>query len=129
ALGGEARRAQRSEIGWVDVRTEEPALVPGGPWFQWHHDTFTPPPGATLLADSSAAPQAYTLGRALRVQFHPAVTVPIVAEWVSLGGDQLVANGIDGDRLLDETRERDAENRSRAWRLMDAFVSRVAGLA
>ena len=129
ALGGEARRAERSEIGWVQVRTDEPALVAEGPWFQWHHDTFTPPPGASLLADSPAAPQAYTLGRCLGIQFHPEVTVPIVEEWVSLGGDQLVRHGIDADRLMAETREREAENRSRAWRLMDAFVSRVAGVA
>jgi GMP synthase-like glutamine amidotransferase len=129
ALGGEARRAQQSEIGWVQVHTDEPALVPEGPWFQWHHDTFTPPPGAALLAESPAAPQAYTLGRCLGVQFHPEVTVPIVEEWVALGGDQLVRHGIDADRLMAETREREAENRSRAWRLMDAFVARVAGLA
>ncbi len=129
ALGGEARRAERSEIGWVQVRTDEPALVAEGPWFQWHHDTFTPPPGASLLADSPAAPQAYTLGRCLGIQFHPEVTVPIVEEWVSLGGDQLLRHGIDADRLMAETREREAENRSRAWRLMDAFVSRVAGVA
>jgi hypothetical protein len=48
---------------------------------------------------------------------------------VALGGDQLVRHGIDADRLMAETREREAENRSRAWRLMDAFVSRVAGIA
>jgi GMP synthase-like glutamine amidotransferase len=129
ALGGEARRAERSEIGWVLLRTDEPALVAEGPWFQLHHDTFTPPPGASLLADSPAAPQAYTLGRCLGVQFHPEVTVPIVEEWVALGGDQLVRHGIDADRLMAETREREAENRSRAWRLMDAFVSQVAGVA
>ena len=129
ALGGEARRAQQSEIGWVQVRTDEPALVPEGPWFQWHHDTFTPPPGASLLADSPRAPQAYTLGRSLGIQFHPEVTVPIVEEWVSLGGDQLSRHGVDADRLMAETREREAENRSRAWGLMEAFVSRVAGVA
>jgi GMP synthase-like glutamine amidotransferase len=129
ALGGEVRRAERSEIGWVQIRTDEPALVAEGPWFQWHHDTFTPPPGATLLADSPAAPQAYTLGRSLGIQFHPEVTLGIVEEWVSLGGDQLVRHGIDGDHLMAETREREAENRARAWRLMDAFVGRVAGVA
>jgi hypothetical protein len=30
---------------------------------------------------------------------------------------------------MDETREREAENRSRAWRLLDAFVERVAAIA
>ena len=128
ALGGEALRAQQSEIGWVAVRTREPALICEGPWFQWHYDTFTPPPEAVLLADSPAGPQAYTVGRSLGVQFHPEVTNEIVEEWVSLGRDQLARDALDGERLLAETRERAAENRARAWRLMDAFVDRVAGI-
>jgi GMP synthase-like glutamine amidotransferase len=128
ALGGEALRAQQSEIGWVAVRTREPALIGEGPWFQWHYDTFTPPPGAVLLADSPAGPQAYTVGRSLGVQFHPEVTNEIVEEWVSLGRDRLTRDALDGERLLAETRERAAENRARAWRLMDAFVDRVAGI-
>jgi GMP synthase-like glutamine amidotransferase len=128
ALGGEALRAQQSEIGWVAVRTREPALIGEGPWFQWHYDTFTPPPGAVLLADSPAGPQAYTVGRSLGVQFHPEVTNEIVEEWVSLGRDRLARGALDGERLLAETRERAAENRARAWRLMDAFVDRVAGI-
>jgi GMP synthase-like glutamine amidotransferase len=129
ALGGQALPGERTEIGWFGIRSDDPVLVAEGPWFQWHHDTFTPPPGASLLADSPAAPQAYMLGRCLGVQFHPEVTVPIVEEWVALGGDQLVRHGIDADRLMAETREREPENRSRAWRLMDAFVSQVAGVA
>ena len=129
ALGGRALRAPRSEIGWVPVRTREPTLVAEGPWFQWHHDTFTPPAGALLLADSPAGPQAYTFGRSLGVQFHPEVTNEIVGEWVSLGGDQLTRHGVDAERLLAETQALADENRSRAWRLMDLFVDRVAGLS
>lgn len=122
ALGGQALRARQSEIGWVRIRSDDPALIADGPWFQWHHDTFTPPPGAQLLADSSVGPQAYTVGRSLGVQFHPEVTNEIVGEWVSLGGDQLTRHGVDGGRLLAETRERAGENRARAWRLLDAFA-------
>ena len=129
ALGGQALPGERTEIGWVEIRSDDPALVAEGPWFQWHHDTFTPPPGAVLLADSPAGPQAYTVGRSLAVQFHPEVTIPIVEEWVSLGGDQLVRHGVDAAGLMAETRARADENRSRAWRLLDAFVDRVAAIA
>jgi GMP synthase-like glutamine amidotransferase len=122
ALGGQALRARQSEIGWVRIHTDDPALIADGPWFQWHHDTFTPPPGAELLAASPVGPQAYTVGRSLGVQFHPEVTNEIVEEWVSLGGDQLTRHGVDAVRLLAETRERAGENRARAWRLLDAFV-------
>ena len=128
ALGGRAMRAQQSEIGWLPVRKRDLALVTEGPWFQWHYDTFTPPPGATLVADSPAGPQAYTVGRSLGIQFHPEVTNEIVGEWVSLGGDQLTRAGVDPDRLLAETREREAANRSATWRLMDVFASRVAAV-
>lgn len=128
ALGGQALPSERHEIGWVRVRSDDRALVPEGPWFQWHHDTFSPPPGAELLADSPAGPQAYTVGRSLGVQFHPEVTIPIVEEWIALGADDLVRHSIDPDGLMAETRRREAENRSRAWRLLDAFVAR-AGLA
>jgi GMP synthase-like glutamine amidotransferase len=122
ALGGQALRARQSEIGWLRIRSEDPALIADGPWFQWHHDTFTPPPRAQVLADSPVGPQAYTLGRSLGVQFHPEVTDEIVGEWVSQGADQLTRHGVSGERLLVETRERAGENRARAWRLLDAFA-------
>jgi GMP synthase-like glutamine amidotransferase len=129
ALGGQALPAERAEIGWVQVRTDDPELVAEGPWFQWHHDTFTPPRGATLLAKSPAGPQAYVVGRSLGVQFHPEVTNAIVEEWVSLGSDDLVRHGVDPERLLAETHALADANRARTWRLLDAFVERVAGLA
>jgi GMP synthase-like glutamine amidotransferase len=129
ALGGRALPAEHTEIGWVGIRSDDPELIGEGPWFQWHHDTFTPPPGAELLAASAAAPQAFTIGRSLGVQFHPEVTIPIVAEWVALGGDDLARHGVDPDRLMDETRSRAEENRVRAWRLLDAFVERAAVIA
>jgi GMP synthase-like glutamine amidotransferase len=129
ALGGRALPSERAEIGWVGISSDDPGLVAEGPWFQWHHDSFIPPPGAALLADNPAGPQAYTIGRSLGVQFHPEVTVAIVGGWVALGGDDLARHGVDPDRLMAETRERAAENRSHAWRLLDAFVDRVAAIA
>ena len=75
ALGGSVARSQHPEIGWVtvEVADSDSVIVPG-PWFQWHFDTFTPPPGATILARNAAAVQAYRIGRSLGVQFHPEVT-------------------------------------------------------
>lgn len=128
ALGGEAMRAAGAEIGWVRIDTREPALVGTGPWMQWHHDTFTLPAGAVLLAESPAGPQAFTLGRSLGVQFHPEVTREIVASWVDAGRDQLARAGLDPARVMADTRELSAENRGRAWQLLDAFMDRVAGV-
>ncbi|HTU83934.1 MAG TPA: type 1 glutamine amidotransferase [Solirubrobacteraceae bacterium] len=126
ALGGRAMRGPHAEIGWVAICPRDPAFLPAGPWLQWHYDTFTPPPGAVLLAESPAAPQAYTIGLSLGLQFHPEVTPDIVGDWVAGGSAQLLRAGLDGERLMAETRERDAENRARAWRLLDLFQERVA---
>jgi GMP synthase-like glutamine amidotransferase len=126
ALGGEAMRAARPEIGWVRIDTRAPSLVEAGPWMQWHYDTFTLPAGAVQLAASPAGPQAFALGRSLGLQFHPEVTPEIVASWVDAGRAQLARAGCDPDRLMAQTRELADENRLRAWQLLDAFTDRVA---
>lgn len=127
-LGGESFRAERSEIGWLPVRTTDPELVPEGPWFQWHFDSFTTPPGATLLADSDAGPQAYVIGRSMGVQFHPEVTPQIMESWVSVYRHELDAEGVDPDALLEQTLTNAEVNRRTSWRLLDTFLERVARL-
>jgi GMP synthase-like glutamine amidotransferase len=126
ALGGRALRAERSEIGWIEIESSDPSLVPAGPWLQWHHDTFTPPAGATVLAHSPGGPQAYTIGRSLGVQFHPEVTPEIVADWIAGSRDELEREHVDADRMLADARALDAENRARAIGLFDAFLDRIA---
>ncbi len=50
--------------------------------FEWHNDSFTIPPGAVPLAGSATCPgQAFRLGRAWGLQFHPEVDEAIVAAW------------------------------------------------
>ena len=127
-LGGDAFRAGVSEIGWLPVRTKDPELVPEGPWFQWHFDTFTAPPGATVIADSEVGPQAYVIGRSMGVQFHPEVTPKIMDDWVRVYRHELDAEGVDPDALLEQTHTRAEENRKTSWRLLDAFLERVAKL-
>ena len=76
------------------VPKDDPELVEAGPWFQWHHDRWTPPPGARSVARTALAPQAFTIGRSLAVQFHPELTVDQLAGWLGNGGaDYLVAHG------------------------------------
>ena len=70
-LGGAVFRAPGSEIGWMRVRSRDPELVPEGPWFQWHFDTFTVPPGATLVAESDLGPQAFVAGRSTECPASP----------------------------------------------------------
>jgi GMP synthase-like glutamine amidotransferase len=127
-LGGKSFRADVSEIGWLPVRTEDPELVPEGPWFQWHFDTFTAPPGSSVIADSNVGPQAYVIGRSMGVQFHPEVTPRIMDDWVRVYRHELDAEGVDPDALLEQTHTHAEENRKTSRRLLDAFIQRVARL-
>jgi GMP synthase-like glutamine amidotransferase len=128
-LGGESFRSERSEIGWLPVNTRDEALVPHGPWFQWHFDSFTTPPGSQLIAHSPVGPQAYVIGRSLGTQFHPEVTPEIMEAWVSAYPHELEREGVDPQGLLDETYERAAESRAAAWRLFDGFLERMRARA
>ncbi|MDX6741124.1 type 1 glutamine amidotransferase [Actinocorallia sp. A-T 12471] len=126
ALGGSVERAPRPEIGWTEVETDDPDLVPSGPWFQWHYDRFTPPPGAVELARTSVGAQAFTVGRSLGVQFHPEATAEVVRGWIDFGGaDQCTTHNIDPTTLLTLTQTRDPDARLRAAHLVDTFLDRV----
>ncbi len=125
-LGGKSFRADRSEIGWLKVRTKAPDLISEGPWFQWHFDSFTLPPGARLLADTEVGPQAYVAGRSLGLQFHPEVTPEIMESWVRAYRHELDGDGVDPDALLEETQRLAPAVRLRSERLFDHFLTDIA---
>ena len=128
ALGGHSFRADRAEIGWLPVRTNDPELIAQGPWFQWHFDTFTLPPGARLLAETDVGPQAYVIGRSLGLQFHPEVTPEIMDAWVQSYRHELDADGVDPDALLEETRRRAPVSRRLAERLLNRYFDAIVRL-
>jgi GMP synthase (glutamine-hydrolysing) len=91
ALGGEALKGHGPEVGWVPVRlldaAHEDPLLAGLPdefaALQWHGDTYRPPPGAVLLAESDAYPnQGFRLGTwAWGLQFHLEAVETIARTW------------------------------------------------
>jgi GMP synthase-like glutamine amidotransferase len=125
-LGAEVYRSDQSEIGWLPVRSRDPELVPEGPWFQWHFDTFGPPPGATVIADTDVGPQAFVAGRSLGLQFHPEVTTEIMDVWVRAYRHELDADGVDPDALKEETHRRAEQSRANAMQLFETFLRDVA---
>jgi GMP synthase-like glutamine amidotransferase len=127
-LGAEVARSNDSEIGWLPVRSADPELVPEGPWFQWHFDTFTAPPGATVVAESDVGTQAFVAGRSLGLQFHPEVTPEIMDDWVRTYRHELDAEGVPPDDLLEETRRRASESRRLSWQLLERYLRDVARL-
>jgi GMP synthase-like glutamine amidotransferase len=127
-LGGEVYRSSDSEIGWLPVQSTDPEMVPEGPWFQWHFDTFALPPGATLMAETHVGPQAFVMGRSLGLQFHPEVTTDIMTDWVREYRHELDADGVDPDALLEETKRRAVDSKRMSLRLMEWFLRDVAQL-
>ena len=130
-LGGSVLPAPFEEIGWIEIEpvadVEHP--IPTGPWFQWHHDRWTPPPGSRTIARTELAPsQAFVLGRSLGVQFHPELTGTQLQGWYDNGGrSYLDDHGIDADALLERTDREGEAAAARSRTLVGRFLDQVAG--
>jgi GMP synthase-like glutamine amidotransferase len=125
ALGGTVGPAVRPEVGWMAIETFDPAVVPPGPWLQWHRDAFTVPPGAELLAQSEVSPQAFRHGPHLGVQFHPEVTAAVVADWARGYPESVARAGTSVEAVLAGTEAWADDARRRARALFDAFLASV----
>lgn len=126
AFGGSVARSTEPEIGWYDVTSDSPDLVPGGPWFQWHFDRWTLPPRATEIARTANASQAFVLGRALALQFHPEVDSELLERWLADDTDGEVASiGRTHNELRSRTTELADDASSRVRDLVRGFVTHV----
>ena len=90
AAGGSVVRATSRELGWLDIDLlpaagSDPLLgfaAERVTALQWHSYAVEPPSGATVLARSPVCPQAFRLGDAWGVQFHPEVDAAILDAWL-----------------------------------------------
>jgi GMP synthase (glutamine-hydrolysing) len=90
ALGAAIVPGERKEIGFAEVTVDEPTdpvlggLAPRAKVLHWHGDVFELPAGATHLAASAlTAHQAFRLGNAWGVLFHPEADVALVDQWMA----------------------------------------------
>jgi GMP synthase (glutamine-hydrolysing) len=126
AAGAEVLRASEPEIGWLPVeRTEagegDPlaqALPERFDAFQWHHYTHGLPAGALELARSRVCTQAFRLGRAWGVQFHPEVRQTQIESWLA----EEPGDVADPRAFLEASRERIAAWNDLGRRLCVAFL-------
>jgi GMP synthase-like glutamine amidotransferase len=129
AFGGAVAPAPRAEIGWTSVWSDRPSLVGEGPWFQFHYDRWSVPPGAVEIARTPAASQAFVIKRALAVQFHPELDLAGLTGWLDWGGaSKVLDDGSDPLIMLEQTHAFAAAARERTFALVDAFLTDVAGL-
>jgi GMP synthase-like glutamine amidotransferase len=128
ALGGRVERSDMPEVGWYEVQTDDPEQIPPGPWLQWHYDRFHVPPGATEIARTDVASQAFRQGPHLGVQFHPESTADIVIGWASREDSRarVAEYGIsDGPGRVEAGRANESAAADAAYQLFDAFWERA----
>jgi GMP synthase-like glutamine amidotransferase len=127
AFGGSVVRSTVPEIGWYDVDSNHPDLVPGGPWFQWHFDRWTLPLGATEIARTANSSQAFVLGRSLALQFHPEIDMKLLDLWLDDDRDgEVVDAGLSHDELRERTTELADDAATRIRGLVRGFLTHVA---
>lgn len=124
-LGGQVRRMERPEIGWLTVDTTAPELVEPGPWLVWHLDVIADLPAGMEVARTAEGVQAFAHGPHAGTQFHPEATVDSAQTWADRYATSLTSIGVDGAALMAETRARQAEAWQRACDLTDRVVSRA----
>ncbi|MFO1150227.1 MAG: glutamine amidotransferase [Alsobacter sp.] len=87
-----------AEIGYFSLRPtpagEAFAGQIGAPWpehvYHWHREGFDVPPGAVSLAEGDTFPnQAFRIGNAYGLQFHPEVTYAMMCRWTVRGHERL----------------------------------------
>jgi GMP synthase-like glutamine amidotransferase len=123
ALGGRVEVAPRKEIGWTMIDPVDPAVIPAGPWLQFHGDRCLPPEHASILASNEVGVQAYSLGRHLGVQFHPEVDGPQLQAWLDAGGkDEAVRAGVDPDEFVRQTVAQEPTAKGRADHLVETAL-------
>jgi GMP synthase-like glutamine amidotransferase len=123
AHGGAVERSPAPELGWFVVHSDRPEFLASGPWFQWHFDRWTVPPGAVEIARNAAASQAFVYGRSLAVQFHPELDTPMLEGWLGNGGSTVIeAAGLNVEVLVAHTRAEETAAAARARDLVDALL-------
>jgi GMP synthase (glutamine-hydrolysing) len=119
-------------VRWTKPGFEDPVIA-GAPArstvAHWHQDTFSPVPGATLLASTDRySQQAFRLGSTYAFQFHLELTGDTWLEWIDWGAEALVAAGKDPEALRAEAgklRAAEAANRQLLERLAQHFARTI----
>ena len=126
AFGGTVRRSQQPEIGWHEVSSVLYPELLSHTWLQWHYDVFSVPPGFRAVAANDVGPQAMIGKRTFACQFHPETDLGIIRRWVTGAGiTEVLAIGIDPDRLIEDCRSRLLGSVATTSHLVDWFLESI----
>ncbi len=137
ALGAEVGPGERPEIGFAAVEVLDPAdpvlggLAPSAEVLHRHGDAFELPAGASRLASSELTEnQAFRVGDAWGVLFHPEADFALVEAWMAeptMIDDAVAALGEEGAAALPRRAEQlEAELVRRTAPGFEAFAALVA---
>lgn len=127
SLGGRAYKASMPEAGVFPVKLSavghrDPIVSLAPPAvLSLHQDTFDIPEGAELLARTDRFPQAFRVGSALGLQFHPDADLERALAWGKADSSKLEGAGVGFDDYAAQLKAADAHlDRSsreifRAW--------------
>lgn len=127
-LGGSVARAPKAELGWYRIESDDTSLIEEGPWFQYHWDRWQLPLGATEIARTEIASQAFTYGRTLGLQFHPEIDTRVLDLWLAMEGGcvEVESEGVVVEELRAQTKEVEPESNKRGYDLVDRFLFKIA---
>lgn len=129
ALGGSVEVAPVTEIGWFEIEAAPGAHNPAGPgpWKQWHHDRFTAPPEAELLAVNENAEQLFRIGTTVGTQFHPEVDAEHLTGWASAAGAEYLGdNGLTKEIIVSDAVTHQEQSIKQCHAFVDWFLEEVA---
>ena len=139
AAGAVVRRAERPEIGWVEVELSPEGLADPVLGFLperfrafgWHHYEWLLPPGAVALARSALCLQAFRLEHrpGWWAQFHPEVTLADLGTWLDgwYGDPGAVATGLDPEAIRAESRHKIGFSNDVGRGISERFLGVAAG--
>lgn len=134
ALGGSAFLAPSAEVAFTapdltdDGRTDPVVSHLNDRSLVFHQDTWTLPPGATLLATTDRYPQAFRLGSAIGIQPHPEVTPEILTAWTERPSVRRIAEnaGSDLSEIVGAYEAAAGTTRAMARKFFAAWLDEVA---
>lgn len=109
AAGATVSRGKNGfEVGVAPVRWSKDALgdlAAGMPaksvMAHWHEDTWSPVPGATLLASTERySQQGFRVGKTIGLQFHPELRAETFREWLERDRELLELDGKNVEELI-----------------------------
>ncbi|MCL1599189.1 MAG: type 1 glutamine amidotransferase [Actinomycetia bacterium] len=131
ALGGSVLLADEPEYHFGPIKTlgtdRVVATLASGPSIALHRDTWTPPPGGSLLGRSGRFNHAFRFGSALGVQPHPEVTSDTLVSWLETPEGEALARaaGTDARTVIVDFLEVEADTIAVAERFFTAWLDEV----